>query len=119
MIVDGSQSPLGLLSAPIRITIQDGRAIKFEGGAEAAQFERHLQSLDDPNAYWVAELEMCIRDSTNVPMTPSIEKELDDASGISIIEIAGPSLSANPNIVAQMCIRDSLTTHSLFRRVIM
>ena len=28
-------------------------------------------------------------------MTPSIEKELDDASGISIIEIAGPSLSAN------------------------
>jgi hypothetical protein len=36
---------------------------------------------------------------TNVPMTPSIEKELDDASGISIIEIAGPSLSASPNII--------------------
>jgi hypothetical protein len=37
---------------------------------------------------------------TNVPMIPPVEKELDDASGISIIEIAGPSLSANPNIVA-------------------
>jgi hypothetical protein len=38
---------------------------------------------------------------TNVPMIPPVEKELDDASGISIIEIeSGPSLSANPNIVA-------------------
>jgi hypothetical protein len=38
---------------------------------------------------------------TNVPMIPPVEKELDDASGISIIEIeSGPSLSANPNIAA-------------------
>ena len=33
-------------------------------------------------------------------MTPSIEKELDDASGISIIEIAGPR-SQRRNIITQ------------------
>lgn len=83
VIVDGSQSPLGLLSAPIRITIQDGRAIKFEGGAEAAQFERHLQSLDDPNAYWVAELGIGTNEKARV--TGNI---LEDEKAFRTIHIA-------------------------------
>ena len=38
---------------------------------------------------------------TNVPTIPSVEKEQDNASGVSITEIeSGTSLSANPNIVA-------------------
>ncbi|QPM67689.1 hypothetical protein [Atribacter laminatus] len=36
---------------------------------------------------------------TNVPMTPSVEKELNDASGVSVIEIAGTSLSASPSVI--------------------
>jgi leucyl aminopeptidase (aminopeptidase T) len=83
VIVDGSQSPLGLLSAPIRITIQDGKAIKFEGGAEAAQFERHLQSLDDPNAYWVAELGIGTNEKARV--TGNI---LEDEKAFRTIHIA-------------------------------
>ena len=36
----------------------------------------------------------------NIPVTPSVEKELDDASGVSIKEIgSGPTLSATPDVI--------------------
>jgi len=83
LVVDGSQSPLGLLSAPIRITIQNGRAVQFEGGTEATAFERHLKSLDDPNAFWVAEFGIGTNEKARV--TGNI---LEDEKAFHTIHIA-------------------------------
>jgi leucyl aminopeptidase (aminopeptidase T) len=55
-VVDGSMSPLGVLSEPIVLTIEKGRAVKIEGGREATELKRLLEELDDPNAYMVGEL---------------------------------------------------------------
>ncbi|MCJ7837372.1 aminopeptidase [Cuneatibacter sp. NSJ-177] len=57
LVVDGSQNPpMGLLSAPIRFTVEKGVITKVEGGSEAQQFEEWLRSFDDPQMFRVAHL---------------------------------------------------------------
>lgn len=56
VVIDGSMSPIGLLTEPIRLVIEKGRVIKIEGGKEARTLSGFLESLDDPNAYIVGEL---------------------------------------------------------------
>ena len=57
LVVDGSQNPpMGLLSAPIRFTVETGVITKVEGGSEAQQFEEWLRSFDDPQMFRVAHL---------------------------------------------------------------
>ncbi|MGC8778438.1 MAG: aminopeptidase, partial [Candidatus Caldatribacteriaceae bacterium] len=55
-VIDGSMSPMGLLSEPIRLTIQGGRVVDIKGGKEAQELSNFLQNLGDPNAYVVGEL---------------------------------------------------------------
>ena len=50
IVYDGSVNPpLGLLKNPIEMTIEKGDIVKFEGGAEAVEFESWLRSFNDPN----------------------------------------------------------------------
>ncbi|MDK2896570.1 MAG: hypothetical protein PWP04_690 [Candidatus Atribacteria bacterium] len=55
-IIDGSMSPLGIVTEPIRLTIKEGKAIAIEGGREARELSRMLEELNDPNAFYVGEL---------------------------------------------------------------
>ena len=43
-----------ILHQPIRLTVQNGRLVKVEGGDEALRLERWLNSFDDPNSYVIA-----------------------------------------------------------------
>ena len=56
VVIDGSMSPLGLLSEPIKLTIQGGKVINIEGGMEAEELSQFLEQLADPYAYWIGEL---------------------------------------------------------------
>ncbi|MGQ9472967.1 MAG: aminopeptidase [Candidatus Caldatribacteriaceae bacterium] len=56
VVIDGSMSPIGLLTEPIRLVIEKGQVTKIEGGKEARMLSEFLESLDDPNAYKVGEL---------------------------------------------------------------
>lgn len=54
LVFDGALWPpveLGVLSAPVSMTIQAGYIKEIEGGTEAALFERWLESYDHPEAY--------------------------------------------------------------------
>lgn len=50
----GGEANLGILKSPIRVTVNNGRAIEFTGGAEAERVKKWLQKLGDPNMYLAA-----------------------------------------------------------------
>jgi leucyl aminopeptidase (aminopeptidase T) len=54
-VVDASQAGVGKLAEPIRIAVEDGRAVRIEGGPEAERLRRLLASVGEPEAYTLAE----------------------------------------------------------------
>lgn len=49
LVFDGSAvPPLGKLDSPIRMTIEKAEIVKVEGGSEAREFERWMDSFNDP-----------------------------------------------------------------------
>jgi leucyl aminopeptidase (aminopeptidase T) len=54
-VVDASQSGVGPIAAPIKITVKRGMASKISGGDEAKRFRRLLSSVKSPKAYNIAE----------------------------------------------------------------
>jgi len=54
-VVDASHAGVGRLAEPIRITVEKGRAVRFEGGPEARHLDETLRTVGDPRAYNVAE----------------------------------------------------------------
>lgn len=45
---------MGILSAPVKITLESGRVTKVEGGKDAERFLAWLSSFDDPNMFRLA-----------------------------------------------------------------
>jgi 2,5-dihydroxypyridine 5,6-dioxygenase len=56
LVLDASIASLGLVKKPIRLTIEQGRVTKFEGGSQAEELARLVASAKDPRAYAVAEI---------------------------------------------------------------
>jgi leucyl aminopeptidase (aminopeptidase T) len=54
-VVDASHGGVGTLGQPIYISVEDGRAVRIEGGDEAARLRRLLESVGGPEAYNLAE----------------------------------------------------------------
>jgi leucyl aminopeptidase (aminopeptidase T) len=55
LVIDGSLAGIGMLSEPVRITIENGYAIRIEGGPQAGSFAAQVERLGDA-ARNVAEL---------------------------------------------------------------
>lgn len=55
VVVDASASVAGVLSGPIRITVEHGRAVAIEGGDGAAQVRAALAAAGSDTVYQVAE----------------------------------------------------------------
>ncbi len=55
IVIDGSISGIGLVSSPVKIIFEKGRAVKIEGGPEADKLKSTLASTGDPNVYFAAE----------------------------------------------------------------
>ena len=55
IVFDGSLvPPCGLLEEPIKLTVRHGQVTAIEGGSQAREFERWLQSFDDPQMFRLA-----------------------------------------------------------------
>jgi len=50
IVFDGSLVPpfLGVLEEPVKLHVEKGKVVKFEGGKEAVEYEAWLNSFDDP-----------------------------------------------------------------------
>jgi 2,5-dihydroxypyridine 5,6-dioxygenase len=55
VVVDGSASRIGLLSEPVRLTVEAGQIVSIEGGTEADAVRDTLYGADDPGALVLAE----------------------------------------------------------------
>lgn len=55
-VVEGSQAGIGKLKKPITITVEKGFASAFEGCKEASILQKKLESVNDKNAFNIAEL---------------------------------------------------------------
>lgn len=55
IVIDGSISGIGVVSSPVKITFEKGRAVRIEGGPEADKLKLTLASAGDPNVYFAAE----------------------------------------------------------------
>lgn len=55
LVVDGSFAGIGMLKQPIKITVEDGYAVKIEGGSQAEELKAMLDSVGR-DAYNIAEL---------------------------------------------------------------
>jgi 2,5-dihydroxypyridine 5,6-dioxygenase len=51
LVIDLTMHHLGLLSSPIELTVQKGRVVKIEGGADARVLRDFLETYGDENAY--------------------------------------------------------------------
>lgn len=57
MVIDGTLTPpCGHLEEPVKLTIEKGRVVKIEGGMQAEQFRKWLESFDDENMYQLAHI---------------------------------------------------------------
>lgn len=56
LVVDGSGAGIGLIQEPIVVILQNGTAIKIEGGAEAEKLREMLEMAVNPNSFNVGEL---------------------------------------------------------------
>jgi len=56
LVVDGSLRGVGLLKTPVKLTLQNGRITKIEGGVEAEKFKQYIEKFDDPRMYLMAHI---------------------------------------------------------------
>jgi aminopeptidase len=54
-VVDASHGGVGTLAEPIRVRVEDGRAVRIDGGREAARLRGLLESAGEPEAFNLAE----------------------------------------------------------------
>lgn len=54
--VDASQAGIGRVDTPIKITVENGFATDISGGEEAENFKKMLDSINDKNAFNIAEV---------------------------------------------------------------
>lgn len=57
-VIDGSipHPELGLIQAPIRITVKNGKIVEINGGEQAGILNKVMAGFEDPNAYWLGEI---------------------------------------------------------------
>lgn len=66
LVVDLTFGIGGLLKEPIKITIENGFAVKIEGGEDADKLKSILNSVNDKDAYAVAELGIGVNDKAKI-----------------------------------------------------
>lgn len=66
VVADAYGVELGLLSEPITVEVEDGKATKISGAQQAAQLERILQDAQNENAWNVAEVGIGFNDQAEM-----------------------------------------------------
>lgn len=78
LVFDGALFPpleLGKLSAPVKLTLNEGRITKVEGGTEAAVFQTWLASFQDDNMYRLAHYSLGFNPGVLAPTGRIVEDE--------------------------------------------
>lgn len=105
LVYDASMGGIGLLSEPIRVTVENGEAVKVEGGKEAEQLNAMLEKAGRPGRN-IAELG--IGTNRGASLNGSV---LEDEKVLGTIHIAlGDNANFGGTVQAE-CHLDGLLTH--------
>lgn len=81
LVFDWSLMPTAKkVEKPVKLTMKDGRIAKFEGGEEAEEFKKWMESLDDPRMYWCCHYSFGL--NPKYQLTPSREEENERVRGV-------------------------------------
>jgi 2,5-dihydroxypyridine 5,6-dioxygenase len=85
IMVDGSipVPGIGVITQPIKVTVQGGNAVKIEGGKQAQLFSDILAGANDPGAYNIAELGIGLN-----PMSKIMGVMVEDEGSLGTVHIA-------------------------------
>ncbi|OYT47723.1 MAG: leucyl aminopeptidase [Desulfurococcales archaeon ex4484_42] len=85
IVFDGAIAGLGKITTPVKVTVKDGFAVKFEGGDEARKLEEILKSVGKKEAFNIAEFGIgtnpCAKIVGNVLMDEKVYKTIHIALG--------------------------------------
>ena len=88
-VVDGAQGGVGALEAPITVTVEEGRALKLEGGHEAKLLRELLKSVENEDAFNIAEFGIGCNDTASAS---GITLEAEKARGTCHIALGSNHL---------------------------
>ena len=57
---------VGIIEEPITLTIENGKAVKFEGGEQAKKLSQIVANVGSPNAYQIAEMAMGLNPESRI-----------------------------------------------------
>jgi leucyl aminopeptidase (aminopeptidase T) len=83
VVVDASISQIGLPSQPVTLEFREGKVVRIEGEGEATQLRNLLESLEDENAYVIAELGIGTNEATKL-----IGVSLEDEKMLGTVHVA-------------------------------
>jgi leucyl aminopeptidase (aminopeptidase T) len=83
-VVDGSHAGLGRVTEPVRITVQDGMATRFEGGSNASRLQAILESTGSPQAFNIAEFGIGCNHAARVTGTILEDEKARDTCHIAL-----------------------------------
>lgn len=83
VVVDGSIAQIGLPAQPVTLEFREGRVVRIEGGQEATRLRNLLESLEDENAYVIAELGIGTNEAAQI-----IGITLEDEKVLGTVHIA-------------------------------
>lgn len=63
VVVDAYCVGVGLIEEPITVTVEDGRAVSFEGGKQARQLQELVEGANNPNAWNISEVGIGFNDT--------------------------------------------------------
>ena len=66
IVIDATIAGYGGVNEPVTITVEDGHAVAFEGGAEAKALENMVEAADSPAAYNIVEIGIGLNDCARV-----------------------------------------------------
>lgn len=80
LVFDWSVMPVGHVKTPVKVTVKDGRAVKFEGGEEAEAFKKWMDELNDTRMYWVCHYSFGL--NPKYTLNPDNEGESERVMGV-------------------------------------
>jgi len=80
LVFDWSLMPIGTVKTPVKLTIKEGRIVDFEGGEEADEYKKWMESLNDERMYWLCHYSFGL--NPNYKLNPENESESERVMGV-------------------------------------
>ena len=102
LVVDGTIDPgTGLLSEPVKLTFESGKITKIEGGRQAEEFRKWIDSFNDSYMYYFDHIGVGFNPNAKLESSAGIGERVLGYVEVGIGLLLGKAHSGKPNMVAK------------------